>query len=294
MLIGEYRQWLSSPSAFDLSLVREFYTDYSEAAVLLGDTECADACRDVLSHLADPVISSDGVLQEWTENHIEGEIGHRHRSPFVSFCPGSLYSKESHPDMAAAMEKLLRKRFAAGNGMSTSFSYVWDAQILARLGSGTEAYDMLETLLRIHALDNMMMTTNDYAQKNGGIAWFTGTKVVQIEAELALSAALSELLYQDQQNLIRLLPALPDNFPDGRLDGIHGRRGVVCSLAWTDGHLTEFAIRVQQSGVYRILPPAGTQFVLCDDEGHPAECAVEDGTYAFSGQAGKEYWFTSV
>lgn len=291
LLLGEHRQWLSSPSAFDLTLVREFYTYCRKAAELTGDCVFAGECEEILANLAEPVISEDGVLREWTENHTEGEAGHRHRSPFAAFCPGTLYTKHSDPVMTDAMEKLLEKRLAAGNAMSTSFSYVWDAQIFARLGRGNDALGMLETLLRIHALDNMMLTTNDYDQKNGGIAWFTGVKVVQVEAQLAFSAALTEMFWQDQKNVICLLPALPEHLPEGSLCGIRGRRGTVCSLAWSDGKLSEFSIRVQKSGEYSILPPPGTELVLRDDDGKASPCCIRDGVYVFTLAEGKEYRF---
>jgi len=292
LLIGEHRQWLSSPSTFDLSTVREFYENYRKAAVLLGNPELQEECSGILKALARPVISADGVLQEWSEDHVEGEPGHRHRSPFVAFCPGTLYSKQSDPEMTAAMEKLLEKRLACGNSLSTSFSYVWDAQIMARLGRGNEAMEMMKTLLKIHKLSNFMLTTNDYDQKNGGIAWFIGTKVVQVEAQLAMAAVWSEMIYQDQQNLIRLLPALPEYMPDGTLRGIRGRRGVECQVSWKNGMLSEFSMTVKEDGIYRILPPERTAFKLCREDGSPVGCSVaEDGVWTVECKAGEKIWY---
>ena len=254
LMLGEHRQWLSSPSMFDLTLICEFYVNFAAAASLCGDTEAENRCAELLSSLAEPVIT-DGILQEWTELHTEGEPGHRHRSPFAAFCPGTLYTRESHPAMTAAMERLLEKRLSYGNGMSTAFSYAWDAQILARLGHGDDAFAMLKRLLQIHALDNGMLTTNDDDGKNGGISWFTGTKVVQVEAQIASAAAMTELFYQDMQGIIRLLPALPEDIPDGSLTGIRGRGGVICDLAWKDGALSAASLTVPYDGICRILPP---------------------------------------
>ena len=262
LMIGEHRQWLSSPSNFDLTAVRTFYTDYLYLSQAEGDMTTADACAAFLEKLAESVIDETGALQEWTDAHTEGEPGHRHRSPFVAFCPGTLYTKESHPDVTAAMERLLQRRLSCGNGMSTAFSYAWDAQILARLGRGDDALAMLERLHTIHALESGMLTTNDYDGKNGGISWFTGVKVVQVEAQLASAAAIAELFYRDEQELIRLLPALPGAIPSGKLCGIRGRYGITCDLEWENGELKEFRITVSHTGIYRILPPNGTYRLL--------------------------------
>ncbi|MGN1451262.1 MAG: glycosyl hydrolase family 95 catalytic domain-containing protein, partial [Eubacteriales bacterium] len=286
LMLGEHRQWLSSPSTFDLTLIREFYTDFAAAASLCGDTETENRCSELLSSLAEPVIA-DGILQEWTEPHIEGEPGHRHRSPFAAFCPGTLYTCNSHPEMTEAMERLLEKRLSFGSGMSTAFSYTWDAQIFARLGRGDDAYAALKTLLHIHMLDNLMLTTNDYSGKNGGIPWFTGIKVLQIEAQLALADAVTELFYQDMQGIIRLLPALPGDCPDGTLTCIHGRGGVVCDLAWKAGKLTYFHMTVQKDGIYRIAVSEPSFFLSPDG-------VWEDGVYVIRCQTGREYvWYGS-
>ena len=286
LVIGNHRQWLSSPSTFDLTLIREFYENFASAASLCADAEREQLCRTVLEQLAEPVIC-DGVLQEWTEPHTEGEPGHRHRSPLAAFCPGTYYSGDSYPGMTAAMERLLEKRLSFGGGMSTAFSYAWDAQILARLGHGDDAYTMLARLWQIHALDNGMLTTNDYDGKNGGIAWFSGTKVVQVDAQIASAAAISELFYQDMQGLIRLLPALPKDIPDGSLSGIRGCGGVICDLTWKGGQLESFCMTVSKDGVYRIVIPE-PEFILSDNG------TCENGINFVECQAGIKYVWNRV
>ncbi|WP_434318907.1 glycoside hydrolase family 95-like protein [Leifsonia sp. P73] len=38
---------------------------------------------------------------------------------------------------------------------------------------------------------------------------------------------------------MQLLPALPAAWPEGRVDGLHARGGIVVDLSWADGALTE-------------------------------------------------------
>lgn len=44
LMIGDHRQWLSSPSTFDLTAVRMFYTDYERLSEIAYDMETAAAC----------------------------------------------------------------------------------------------------------------------------------------------------------------------------------------------------------------------------------------------------------
>ncbi len=257
LIIDGNIQWLSSASTFDLTLVREFYTELKVAATILNKKELANKASVILEKIEKPHISDDGTLGEWSEEHEENEVGHRHRSPFAAFCPGSLYTKETDPEMISAMEKLLEKRIGAGNGMSTAFSYTWDAQILARMDRGNEAYEKLETLLKIHGLDNLLLTTNDWDGKNGGITWFTGTKLMQVEAQLGFCSALTDMIFRDNKNVVKILPALPDRLPNGKLLGIRGRYGKVYDIIWENGKLKELTVTANEDCTCDMILPSG-------------------------------------
>ena len=194
------------------------------------------------------------ITQSPTE---ENEVGHRHRSPFAALSPGSLYTKLTDPETVSAMEKLLEKRIGAGNGMSTAFSYSWDAQILARMDRGNEAYEKLGTLLKIHGLDNLLLTTNDWDGKNGGITWFTGTKLMQVEAQLGFCSALTDMIFRDNKNVVKILPALPDRLPNGKLLGIRGRYGKVYDIIWENGKLKELTVTTKEDCTCDMILPSG-------------------------------------
>ena len=149
---------------------------------------------------------------------------------------------------------------------------------------------MLKRLWQIHALDNGMLTTNDYDGKNGGISWFTGVKVVQVEAQLAMADAVTELFYQDMQGIIRLLPALPENCPDGSLYGIRGRGGVVCDLAWNDGKLSLFSLTAPYDGICRILPPDDS-LVFRSRLGEIADVMCDGDMLVLACRAGEKYTY---
>ncbi len=285
-------QWLASASTFDLTMTKEFYTNYKSAAIILDDSQAIKKSDTILSHLQNPHIMNNGMLCEWTKEHVENEPGHRHRSPLAAFCPGSLYTQYTDHEMVTAMDKLLMHRLEAGNKMSASFSYSWDAQILARLSKGDDAYSMLESLLLVHSHDNMLLSTNDWDGKAGGLAWFTGVKVMQVEAQLSLASAISEMLYQDNKNIIRILPALPSNIPSGKINGITGRYGVKCDIEWNKGKLSLLRLTVKENRELKILLPCNITSPTITKNGIKTEYARNGELVVINAEKNSEYLIT--
>ena len=89
------------------------------------------------------------------------------------------------------------------------------------------------------------------------------------------------------QGLIRLLPALPKDIPDGSLSGIRGRGGVICDLTWKGGQLESFCMTVSKDGIYRIVIPE-PEFILSDNG------TCENGINFVECQAGKKYVWSRV
>ena len=240
-------------STCDLLLTRELFTHLAEAEERLG-LQGGDAYRALAGRLRSPL--RDGRVGEWVEDQAEHDPGHRHRSPFIAFCPGSSVTRESAPDVVKALETLLDYRHACGNETSAAFSYAWDQQILARLHRGDEALKLLQTLARIHLLPSGLLTTNDYAEK-GGLGWFKGVKVYQIEASIGLLAAIGELFFQDQEGYAELLPACPKALPDGEMRGLRGRGGFVIDLGWHKGKPEWLKVTATRTGTFRLRAADG-------------------------------------
>lgn len=225
----------SSASTMDLELIRDLFENLIEASKYLGVNQNKILDYElILSHLPNPVIDQDGSLAEWLEIHEPGDPGHRHKSHLVGLCPGDRITVENTPNYADAAYKALQKRHAAKENISISFGYVWDAQILARLYRGNEAFEQIKNMLPIHVLDNLLLTINDWSGK-GGNAWFKDIKVFQIESSIALGATIMEMLIQDRQGVIKLLPALPNNLMEGKVTGVRARGGFEIDMEWSNG-----------------------------------------------------------
>ena len=238
-IIGVKRtHFLSSASSMDLELIHDLFSHLIEAGNLLKtDREKIKRWQTIVDRVPLPRINDDGSMSEWLEEHTMGDPGHRHRSLLVGLCPGDRISVENTKEYADAAYKAILKRHETGRKMTQSLTFAWDAQLLARLYKSEEAYSELVRMLPVHVLDNLQITCNDWSGTRGGLAWFKGLKVVQIEASLATGSAIIEMIFQDRQGLLRFLPALPAELSEGKVSGLRARGGFEVGLKWSDGRI---------------------------------------------------------
>ena len=56
------------------------------------------------------------------------------------------------------------------------------------------------------------------------------------------------MLMQSTESSISLLPALPEAWKDGRVEGICARGGFVVDMTWKDGRVTDLRITARTDG----------------------------------------------
>ena len=226
-------QHLTYAPTMDIELVRELFENCGRAARTLGtDADFRLELERAEQRLPSLQIGKRGQLQEWVEDYPEAEPAHRHVSHLYSLYPGNAISLERSPALAAAARKSLELRGDGGTGWSA----VWRVALWARLRDPEHAYANLKFLITTSTLPNM----------------FDLCPPFQIDGNLGGPAAIAEMLIQSTADRIRLLPALPRQWPSGSLKGVRVRGGGRVDITWKDGRLTEFRLQSDGAKRYRV------------------------------------------
>ncbi len=284
---------ISSPSTIDLELIHEVFTHLLISGQLLGlDSEKRNKWNRILEKLPMPVINQDGVLQEWMEDHEPIDPGHRHRSHFISFCPGDRMTRETTPEYIEPIRKALNIRQQAGRDRGCSLTWTWDAQILARLYEGDLALKEISFTVSNHVMDNLLMSLLDWRETATTLNWFR-RKLFQLEASIQCVAAITELFFQDRRGLLRILPAVPGVLPEGQIKGLRARGGFEVDISWSKGRLVDARITSLRGGACRVkvFNLVGEFEVIAD---HQRLMSSQNGMAEFDTQIGKQYLLRGI
>lgn len=234
---------LTESSTMDVSLLRELAAICRSAADALG--LCPDWVVELERRtrlLPDPRVDAEGHLAEWATDVEDAEPHHRHLSHLVGLYPFAQITPRTSPELAAAASESILGRGAE----STGWALAWRLAMWARLGSGTRVHDQLRLALRPAADPALGHRGGLYANM------FSAHPPFQIDGNLGLTAGIAEALLQSHERddagirRLRVLPALPDEWPDGSVCGLRARGGITVDVRWAAGRIAALRLRSMQ------------------------------------------------
>jgi alpha-L-fucosidase 2 len=263
----------------DVAITRALFQQTGEAAKLLGvDAALCERLAAVAARLPPYKIGRFGNLQEWQVDYEETEPGHRHISHLWGLYPNDQITLRGTPELAQACKVALDRRLANGSG-STGWSRAWIVNCFARLEDGDRCHQQLVELLRLSTRENLF-----------DVCGIKANSVYQIDGNLGAPAGMAEMLLQSHAGVVRLLPALPSAWPDGRFIGLRARGGLTVDLTWRQGKARQAVLRASRDGELALAAPAGQRIAAVAEPQHKSALhPSENGNYTLTAKRGQSY-----
>lgn len=237
---GNYT-WFSRDATMDVAIAREVF----EVLLSMGkqfqlpETEQAK-WRYYLERFPEYRINADGALAEWVDSTYKDVYNHRHLSHLYPVFPGSQIGKyKGAKRLIEAAKVALDKRYAFDTSSAHGLIHV--ALQAARLGDLEKVMNNLDRFSRRKYVYNGLVTSHE-----------PNRLIYNLDAILSLPRLFMEMLVYTEPGKVELLPAWPESYADGSLNGIRIFGGHTLNIAWSNGKLKRAVLHAGKDGEYEV------------------------------------------
>jgi len=241
-------------TTFDSQILRDLFESSIEASRALDlDPEFRQELQTFVQKLRPVDIGRQGQIKEWDLDwdSMATDLEHRHVSHLYGMYPGEQIDPRTSPKLGSAASVTLNTRGDEGPGWSTA----WKLGLWAKLGDSERAYSLLSRLFGTDLLLGNMFDAHPPLDE-------FSLSCFQIDGNFGGTAGILQMLVGCQRDVIYLLPALPREWPQGKLTGIRLRGGWTLDIEWESGEPVQVVLVAAVAGQKVISWDGGSVSVL--------------------------------
>ena len=211
---------LDYASAYDMGIVKQAFENALEIS---DNTELLDDIKKKLPLLY-PFKNGKNGICEWHDDYDTPENGHRHFSPLYAFYPGNIIGYYEKTEQTEWVKKLFHFRIGNAN-QYIGWSAAWAICLAARLREKETVSTVVCSMLSHSVFKNLFCVHPPF--------------YFQIDGNLGFVAGINEMLLTEENGVVELLPALPDNYAkSGKVTDMIVN-GAKLSFEWQNGVVTK-------------------------------------------------------
>lgn len=233
-------------NTMDNQIVFDLFTKTLHAAeVLKFDQDKISVWKNIISKLPPMQIGRYGQLQEWIGDWDNPDDNHRHVSHLYGAFPSNQINAYTTPELFDATRTVLEHR----GDVSTGWSMGWKVNLWAKLLDGNHAFKLIK--------DQLTLVDPVKSGDQGGTYpnMFDAHPPFQIDGNFGCTSGITEMLLQTQSGAIDILPALPDDWKNGKISGLRTYGGFEVDIVWENNKAKEIRIKSNLGGNARLRVP---------------------------------------
>jgi hypothetical protein len=214
----------------------------------------------MLEKMPDYMINDEGAVKEWLTPALEDNYNHRHSSQLYPLFDGMPEEIARSPELQDAFRRVIELKLERHwsdwerRGGYMSFGLVQVGQAAASLGDADLAWRSLVPLINRYWFHNLASTHNYRSLFNMDISG-------------GMPAVLIKMLVASEPGEIELLPALPDAWPSGTIEGVLCRGQVeIKKLRWENDSISLTLVSARQQQITLRAPSAIEDFSVKEGE----------------------------
>ncbi len=268
--------WFPKITNYDLALVRWTFEKTAELADALDKAGEAAHWRARLAEMPQLAMAGeDGRLLVAPDYPLQDS--HRHFSHLMAYHPLGLIRWEDGPSAQRTITASLAELDRLGSNYWTGYSFAWLASLRARARDGDGAARAIEVFSTAFCLRNGFHVNGD--QSGEGYSRFT-YRPFTLEGNFAAAAGIQEMLLQSYSGVIRIFPAIPENWADVSFRTLRAEGAFLVSAAREDGRTTLVEVTAERGGRIRLEDPFGGAPMVAEGIGRN-EMERDDGMIQF-------------